>query len=123
MRTLLLLGCSALALGLAACVTPERRAANTAAMCDASSARWTTIAPPANAEAYRAAAGPRGARHLRRRWPFHEFWFRSTDGKTTLCNVNPDWREACVDNQYAVLFHDSAAGPVKEEDFGAICID
>lgn len=123
MRALLLMSCSALALAVGACVGPQQRAANIAQMCGADGAGWSMTAAPANAQTYRDAAGPRGARQLRRHWPFHEYWFRSSEGQTRLCNVNPDWREPCVNNQYVVEFHESVAGPVNDGEDDIICVD
>lgn len=123
MRAFLLMSCSGFALAVSACAGPQQRAENIANMCGADVEGWSMTAAPANAQAYRDAAGPDAARHLRRRWPFHEYWFRSSAGKTRLCNVNPDWHEACVDNQHAFEFHDSAAGPVNDGEDEVICVD
>lgn len=123
MRAFLLMSCSVVALAVGACVGPQQRAENIAGMCGAGGEGWSMTAAPENAQAYRDVAGATAARYLRRRWPFHEYWFRSSAGQTLVCNVNPDWHEPCADNQYAAQFRDSASGPVKEDEEGAICVD
>ena len=130
MRIFVLSGTAlALVLSLAACVTPQQRAAEIAETC--ASSDFVRIDAPENAQAYRDAVGEPSARYLRRRWPFHEYWFRNAAaGRTILCNADPDWhptREQKCDDRYPlnevlIVFQDTPAGPKMVDEGSAICV-
>ena len=134
MRVVLVLSGVVLALGLAACVTPERRASEIAGLCDARPEDgWAVMAPPSDAQTYRDALSPENKRrYFGRGWPFHEYWFRNGAARSTvICNANPDWRrtrEQLCDRHTAVngfyaSFQNTPNGPVKVEEEGtSICV-
>lgn len=78
------------ALMLASCaLTPEQKQAQANRYCDLEgSHHWTSIAPPANAQAYRDLG--EAQRYGVSRTPHQEeFWFSSSDGLTRLCIFDP----------------------------------
>lgn len=123
MKTWMIAGVACLA--LSACQTPAERDVATRGLCgQGQSGRWTSLSPPADANALRAFGGANSSFSrdtVGSQDPFpHEYWFGGDDGTVMLCVADAKLKNACSGEWWT--FERGSGGPKIKAQSAWICV-